>query len=276
MIIKKGDANRLKQKIQQQKLQEKQERQQQQEQDPLETEPEMNDDDVIIIPQEADDMGTVILMLGLYLIVLAFFILLNTMAIESPTRSAKAAASIADGFGFRNTGTVRLDDSTDITMNTVFETVAEEIKDIMETYISVRDFRFKQNNEEMVLRVDTEAIFSPGQISIRPEMAPLFYDLAHTISNPKPGTTLTGSVMMHTASGESSGSALSVAELSIRRATLFTRAIIERGVEGRLLSAGTVRGDKPEVVITFKVLVDNPHKAREEGARILEERGGVQ
>jgi len=230
----------------------------------------MDDEDVIIIPQEGEDMGTVVLMLGLYLIVLAFFILLNTMAVDSPTRSAKAAASVAEGFGFRNTGAVQLNDSTDITMNAVFETIAEEMLDIMETYISVRNFRFSQNADEMVLRIDTDVIFPEKTLNIRPEMAPLFYDLAHTISEPKSGTHMVAQIMIHTTDDEQGSSRLSPSELAIRRATLFTRAIAERGVEGKNISAGTIQEARSEIVISFKIVVSDYKEAEEEGRQILQ------
>lgn len=228
--------------------------------------------EVIIIPQEGEDMGTVVLMLGLYLIVLAFFILLNTMASDSPSRAAKAAASVAEGFGYRNEGSVQLESSTEITMNTVYEKIAEEMLDIMETYISVDNFRFKQNAEEMVLRMDTNAIFPENSLAIRPEMAPLFYDLANTINSPKPGTNMIAQIMVTTTEDGNETNSYSQEELAIRRATLFTRAIIERGVEGKLISAGTINNaKKPEIIISFTVVINDVKLAEETKNRIAKE-----
>lgn len=232
----------------------------------------MDEKEVIIIPQEGEDMGTVVLMLGLYLIVLAFFILLNTMAVDSPTKSAKAAASIAEGFGFRNTGAVQLNDSTDISMNAVFDTIAEEMLDIMETYISVRNFRFSQNADEMILRIDSDVIFHEKELSIRPEMAPLFYDLASTITAPKPGTHMIAQIMIHTTDAEEGSYLFKPAELAIRRATLFTRAVVERGVEGDRISAGTIKGEKSEMVISFKVIIADYERAVQEAVKIGEQK----
>ena len=50
----------------------------------------MADDDVVVSDDGGgDDIGVIVLMLGLYLIVLAFFILLNAISEDSPDRPTK-------------------------------------------------------------------------------------------------------------------------------------------------------------------------------------------
>ena len=64
----------------------------------------MSDEEVIESGGGGDDIGTIVLMLGLYLIVLAFFILLNAISESSKEKRDLVVESVKEGFDFREDG----------------------------------------------------------------------------------------------------------------------------------------------------------------------------
>lgn len=238
----------------------------------------MADEEELEAP-ESDEMGTIILMLGLYLIVLAFFILLNAISETSDVKVKKVSESVAEGFGFRVEGPVNLRDDVEVSVNPVMESIADDLRSVMESYVSVKDYRLITNSNVMVIRVESDRIFLPGQIRIRPAMADFFDDLASIVMNDKPGTKMVGDVIVNqTKSNLKKNKKYSVAEFAGRRSALFVRALIERGVIENRLSAGAVErkqtySDGTKVQIFFEVLIQDKEAALKEAVRIMQSKG---
>lgn len=214
----------------------------------------MDDEEVIEAP-EGDEMGTIILMLGLYLIVLAFFILLNAMAEPSEEKIQQAAESVADGFGFQMDGPVKMRDDVAVTINPVFEMISRDIQSVMESYISDNNFRFSTNADQMVLSIDTKRIFAPGSIRIRPSMAYFFEDVARIVASKRPGSRLVTEVVVKNDNTDLGNSKIPLNELAGRRAALFIRALAERGVNTKYVSASAQFTGESTVDIFFKIII---------------------
>src|SRR5690606_35654018 len=111
--------------------------------------------------KEAEGGGIVVLMLGLYLTVLAFFILLNAISQISIERFQKTSESIASGFGFKTVDHDRKEDEKDANIIRVYEAVAVEIREVFESYVPMQDFEIDQARlEQMVVRLKPEAFFA--------------------------------------------------------------------------------------------------------------------
>ena len=229
--------------------------------------------------EDEEDMGAVTLMLGLYLIILAFFILLNAISESSEEKFEKASQSLAEGFGFQLSGPVNMRDDVDVTINPVFDIIAREIQNVMESYVSVRNYKLSSNADQMTLRIDTSEVFSPGSIRIRPAMADFFEDLARVASSKRPGTEMVSQVTVTLDDGDRGASQLSLRELAARRSALFVRALIERGVKPHLVSAAArkpAEGQRSEIQIYFKVIITDAKEAKREArptARSASEQG---
>lgn len=244
----------------------------------------MSDDVENIAEEEGEDMGVVVLMLGLYLIILAFFILLNAISESSEEKVEQASKSLAEGFGFQLSGPVNMRDDVDVTINPVFDLIAREIQSVLESYVSIRNYKLSSNADQMVLRVDTKEVFSPGSIRIRPAMADFFEDIAHVVSSKRPGTHMLSQVTITLDEADIGSSTLDLRELAGRRASLFVRALIERGVKPRYVSAAAKEGgvgDPSEVEIFFKVVITDSKEAKQMARELnrketRESRGGPQ
>lgn len=219
------------------------------------------DDDEIVDVPESDGMGVIILMLGLYLIVLAFFILLNAMSETSEEKVKKASESIAEGFGFQLSGPVNMRDDVDVTMNPVFDIVSREIQSVLESYISDNNFKFTTNANQMVFKIDTKRVFAPGSIRIRPAMAYFFEDIARIVSTERPGSQLISEIVVKNNESDLGNSQIPLRELTGRRAALFLRALVERGVDTHHISAGAEMNGESIVEVFFEILITDYVKA---------------
>lgn len=222
----------------------------------------VSDDLEDVIEEEgADDMGVVVLMLGLYLIVLAFFILLNAISESSDEKTEQASMSVAQGFGFQLSGPLNMRDDVDLSLNPVFEIISDEIENVLESYVSIKNYKFSSNADQMVLRISAKEIFNPGAIRIRPAMANFFEDLSRVVSSKRPGTELLAQVVVHLNEGDRGSSKMPLEELAARRASLFVRALIERGVQPNLISAAYEPEDLSQIELFFNVVVSNSAQA---------------
>ncbi|MFT7144460.1 MAG: hypothetical protein ACI9TY_001202 [Alphaproteobacteria bacterium] len=220
----------------------------------------MDDDEVIKAP-ESDGMGTIILMLGLYLIVLAFFILLNAMSETSEEKVKQASESVAEGFGFQLTGPVNMRDDVEITVNPVFDIISREIQSVLESYISDNNFKFSTNADQMLLSIDTKRIFAPGSIRIRPAMAYFFEDVARIVATKRPGSRLVAEVVVKNDKTDLGNSQVPLRELAGRRAALFIRALAERGIDTKYISASAELTGESTVDVFFKIIITDYQKS---------------
>ena len=220
-------------------------------------------------PSEADEAGAVTLMLGLYLIMLAFFILLNAISESSEEKAKQVAESVAEGFGFQLDGPVNMRDDVEVTINPVFDQIARDIQGIIESHVAIKNFRLSSSDGNMVLRIKSTELFAPRRVRIRPEMADLFTDLGDLIATSRPGMKMEAEVLVNGLEAEARGTKLSPQELAGRRATLFVRALIERGVDERALTAMAIESRKPEVKLFFKTHVVDEVEALKEARKII-------
>lgn len=230
----------------------------------------MSDD----LPQaeDVDETGAVTLMLGLYLIMLAFFILLNAISESSEEKAKQVQESVAEGFGFQLDGPVNMRDDVDVSINPVFEQIAREVQGILESYVSIKDFRLSSNGGNMVLRIKSTRLFVPRRVRIRPEMAELFADLSDLIATSRPGLRMHAEILVNGLEKEARGTGVSALELAGRRSTLFARALIERGVDERSLTAIAVESKRPEVKLFFRTEVIDETEALKEARKIIRRR----
>lgn len=226
-------------------------------------------DEEEIIAEDSDDIGGIILMLGLYLIVLAFFILLNAISESSEEKVKKASESVAEGFGFQLDGPMQMRDDVAVTINPVFEMIAKDIQGIIESYVSIKDYRLSSSADQMVLRLKSPKIFMPRQVRIRPSMAELFTDLSDVVANARPGLRMEADILVYGLEKEAERIPMSAHELAGRRSSLFVRALIERGVDEKALSAAALVANNPEVKVFFRMIVVDEKEALKEARRIV-------
>lgn len=188
--------------------------------------------------------GTIVMMLGLYLIVLAFFILLNAISETSEERAEKVKESISNGFGFQMDGMMRMRDQVQTLQNPMVDFITREVESLIESYLAVQHFKIVQIGETMRLQIAMDQVFDPGEMRIKPSQVRLFSDLAFLIKKDRPGTEVITDILVEGSRSDLGASASSVQNFLGRRASLLVRAIIEKGGRKKNISAQAVENKK--------------------------------
>lgn len=200
---------------------------------------------------------TVMLMLGLYLIVLAFFILLNSISEVNEDNFEKASRSIARGFGFQTVVQERVRDIPDDEIR-IFDNLSVELRRVLEAYLALDDFDFEdlRGQNQMIARFDYDTFFEEDSARIDVTQAGLFNDLADVLSQKRPGMSMSLDVSVY-AADDGPGQL----DLAGRRATILTRALLERGANPQQVLAEVREGDDGEIVLFFNIHIANVSQA---------------
>lgn len=212
----------------------------------------MDEDDA---PKAAQKDPTLALFLGLYLILLAFFVLLNTMASPKEDRIKAVLSSLLATF------------STEILSRaapTEFAASVGEILAVAEFHREIRDFfesavplaRVDSFSAGTVMRIRLPAdqLFEPRSIRIRADREDLLARIERAMNRDVKEVryevelaTFTGPFM---AGDTPSGHLLEVA-----RAGAFARALEARGVPRGALLVGALPGNPDDIELTFRLRV---------------------
>ena len=212
-------------------------------------------------PATTEDKGTITLMLGLYLIVLAFFILLNAVSEIQVEKFKQASESISSGFGFQPLATDKTDEGEEISIDQVYAALAADLRNVLEGYLPMSDYHFEVNRDQMIVRLQPKTFFPHGSWRLETSQAPFFDHMAKLIRQGRPGTELHVDVRVNAAPTEASPDKLPPLELAAMRASLFTRGLLERKVSPQWVTAGAMEAKKPEIDLYFYTVVTDENAA---------------
>lgn len=194
-----------------------------------------------------DTSGTIVLMLGLYLILLAFFILLNAISEVAIDKFERASQSIASGFGFRAAQTVIKDDPDEALVNEFYEKIADDIQEVFSAYISNSQFEVESTRDTMIVRLRAHAFFDEGEWKIISSQASFFTDLADLLNEKRPGARIILDIRVPSSIEE----APDPVELNGLRASQFARALDERGVNSNFVTSAVTEQEGDRIVLLF-------------------------
>ena len=203
--------------------------------------------------QSAQGSGasSITLFLGLYLLVLAFFILLVSISTVEKVKSEAVMDSLSSTFSSI------LPPSADVTAFTTKrgdviagEEYQNELSTIFTTAIEAAKVDVVQPGRLMRVVLPSDSLFHSGQARIRSAHLPMFDRIVATLGAPPPGMRHDMDFVIGSAYVEGKG--LSAEQtLEMRRAGAFAREMLERGAPRHSVSIGIRRGDPGETVIWF-------------------------
>ena len=204
-------------------------------------------------PREGSGGSTLSLFLGLYLLVLSFFILLVTISTREKLKSQAVMDSLTSTF------TTILPPSTDLTAFAgkegavlVGQEFQEQITKIFTTSMRVIKIEIVQPGRLMRLTLPADALFFTGGTEIRPARFPLLDRLVATLSGRPPGLRYDMEFIVGSVYTPDNDLPLRQT-LEMARAGAFARAMLARGVPPDSISVGLKPGSREDVVIWFYV-----------------------
>ncbi len=221
-----------------------------------------------IPPRSPEDSGgsTIALFLGLYLLVLSFFILLVTISTREELKTRAVMDSLTSTF------TTILPPSTDLTTFSAKEGEVvigqwfqEQITKIFTTAMRVIKVEIVQPGRVMRVVMPADALFLTGGTEIRPARFPLLDRLVATLSARPPGVRYDMEFVI--GSAYTPDNDLPIRQtLEMARAGSFARAMLARGVPPDSISTGLRPGSRQNVVIWFYVRDPEETRLRFEAA----------
>jgi flagellar motor protein MotB len=231
----------------------------------------MDDMDAQIAPPPPAGDNTVALFLGLYLVVLAFFILLVTISTLEETKSKKVMDSLSSAFTSIIPPTADLQSfkskDGDVLAGQEFQ---QQVTGIFATELGIDKVETVQPGRQMRLVMAADNLFFQGEARIRPAMFPLLDRTVAALSNRPPGLRYDLEFVIGTPT-LSDGKTMPIAQtLEVQRAGAFARAMFERGIPPDSVSVGMRPGHVGEAVIWFYTRDIEADKLRFNGAKKTE------
>jgi hypothetical protein len=197
--------------------------------------------------------GTTPLFLGLFLLILAFFILLVSISTVEKVKSKAVLDSLNSTFSTilppSSSLSVFKVDEGKITAGELFQ---QKITNIFTSTIEVAKIEIAHPGRLMRVRIPADSLFYSGKSKIRTARFPLLDRIVTALSSPPAGVRYDMEFVIGTK--YVGGQSLPIAgTLEISRAGVFARDLIARGAPADSVSVGIKPGNPAEVVIWFHV-----------------------
>lgn len=209
------------------------------------------DDDIQKLPEEGPN--TVALFLGLYLVILAFFILLVTISTIEENRSKKVMDSLSSTF------TSIVPPSADLmTLNRsadegvlAGQEFQQQITGIFATELGISKVDTLQPGRQMRLMLKSDSLFFQDEPRIRPAMYPLLDRTVAALSNRPAGQRFDMEFVIGTEPSADGKTLPTTETLAVQRAGAFANEMNSRGIPPDSIAVGVRPGRKDEVAIYF-------------------------
>ena len=202
------------------------------------------------LPEEGPN--TIALFLGLYLVVLAFFILLVTISTVEETKSKKVMDSLSSTFTSIVPPSADLQSfqskDGDVLAGQEFQ---QQVTGIFSTALGVDKVEMVQPGRQMRLLLKADSLFFQDEARIRPAMFPLLDRTVAALSSRPSGLRYDLEFVIGTPTAEDGKTMPTEETLEVRRAGAFADEMNSRGIPPDSVAVGMRPGHVGEIVIWF-------------------------
>jgi len=223
----------------------------------------MDEDDAI--PQESSKAkggGSITLFLGLYLLILAFFILLVSISRFEEIKSRAVMNSLTSTFSAILPPIYDLTEFAskegDILAGQVFQS---EMTELFSTAVQVIKVDIVQPGRLMRVVLPSDSLFFPGTTNVREAQFPLLDRVVATLSGSPPG--LRYEMQFVIGSPYAGGTSLPIGgTLETSRGSVFVRDMLSRGAPPDSLAVGLKPGNPDEITLWFHARLRDEERKR--------------
>lgn len=195
--------------------------------------------------------GAVALFLALYLLLLAFFILLNTISTFEEVKTREVQESLSSAFAAILPPTTSLQTVTSIDGPVVAaEDVQKKLGQLFQTAIKVVRVEVIQPGKLMEVIMHVDQLFDPNSILIRERQADFVKELASVLADDEGYASYELEMVMGSDIG-SKGEIDVATNLQIARAGSFARELVDAGAPENHIYVGIDPGADP-FIVTFR------------------------
>ena len=200
-----------------------------------------------------EDGGSVALFLALYLLVLAFFILMVSISSIELAKSKAALRSIAKTFSnVMPTSTQLTFVSNSKGKAAAGQQFQKEVTNILATIIQVTSSDVIEPGRLMRVQLDADVLFKPGTAEVQETNHPFLDRIVASLSARPPGFRFDMEFIIGSSYREKNVMPVDQT-LEMSRAGAFVRAMLSRGVPPDSVTVGIQPGDPKEISIWFYV-----------------------
>ncbi|MHA1563983.1 MAG: hypothetical protein ACTSX7_01610 [Alphaproteobacteria bacterium] len=184
--------------------------------------------------------------LSLFLLLLAFFVLLSTLSRFEATRT-KAVLGSLDAT-FRAPDEVGLARQLDSLVGTVVgaERLEEIVTDILRTAVALEAYKLVRIGSELTATFALSELFEPDSATPRPGSLEFAGALADALEEQPTGLRYEVDVVLHPGDDTK--------DLAVQRAALLAQVLFDGGVSGEDLAVGLTAGDSRAVRLIFRIV----------------------
>lgn len=190
------------------------------------------------------------LFVSLYIVLLAFFILLNAISVIDEERHKEAMTSVQSTFRLpREMNAEIKDPATGAKM--VVDAFFAELKEVIEMAVPLEKITVTERGNLLQLAIPVEALFERDDYIVKEKALPFLTRFARSLKYWMSGMTL--EVEMLFGAPPYKGEQAEKGQLAVLRAGKLARELVARGVKDSAIAAGAVRGNPEELRLTFIV-----------------------
>lgn len=228
-------------------------------------------------PQRASDSsgGTTSLFLSLYLLLLAFFILLNTISTYEEVKARKVQQSLSSAFASILPPTTSLDTVTSVDGPRIAaEETQQKLGELFKSPLNIARVEVLQPGKLLEVMMHTDQLFEPEKDTLRERQRGFIANLAATLANTRGGAQYEMEMMLGSNLGKH-GTVPVEGSLEIARAGAFARAVIAAGAPARTIDVGIDPSADP-FVVTFRFFWDQTAEAKAAAERAAQAKRAMQ
>ncbi|WP_172963391.1 hypothetical protein [Thalassospira marina] len=205
--------------------------------------------------------GTTALFLSLYLLLLAFFILLNTISTYEEVKAQKVQQSLSSAFASILPPTTSLDTVTSVDGPLIAaQETQQKLGDLFQSPLKVARVEVLQPGKLLEVMMHTDQLFDPEKITIRERQRGFVANLATALADTSGGAQYEMEMMLGSNLGKH-GTVPIDGSLEIARAGAFARAVIAAGAPARAIDVGIDPSADP-FIVTFRFFWDQTAAAK--------------